>query len=80
MQYISELDRSDQWTQINIISGECDPILMADVCCEVMYDIKDLMENGSFSGMDVRLCGLCFGELTQDQKKALHRLLDCHGK
>ncbi len=79
LQYMAEDDRSEQWTQINIISGGCDPILMANICCEVAYDIKGLMEGGTFSGFDVRLCGLCFGELTGDQQMVLQSLLDCYG-
>ena len=79
LQYMSEDDRSKQWREVNIYSGECNPTLMANVCCEVAYDIKGLMEYGKFSGLNVRLCGLCFGELTQDQTAALQSLLNCHG-
>jgi len=75
LQYVSEIGRADQWQRLTIIGGNCSQILIADVSCQVAYDIQSLMEEGSFRGLNVRLCGLAFNELTQLQENILYQLI-----
>jgi hypothetical protein len=75
LQYVSESDRGDQWTRIDIFAGKSDRILAAGLGCRVAYDVKSLMEGGTFSGLNVRLCGLEFMELTQVQEIFLNQLI-----
>ncbi len=64
----------EQWTSTDIFTGEHNRILIADLVCEVVHDIASLMENGSFSGTDVRVCGVRFKKLTDAQKENLEKL------
>ena len=76
IEYLSQRAAADQWKMIDILSNRKDRVLMASVPCQVVYDIKDMASNRSFTGLDVRLCGVCFGQLTAGQRECLCRLLD----
>ncbi len=65
----------DQWTLVDICAGAQPPMCISGVVFETVYDITSLMENGTFSGMDVRICGVRFDSLTEAQRKRLEMLL-----
>lgn len=76
-EYVQGLYESDQWTRIDIICHRRDHIMVPCLRCNIVYDIKSLMEMGAYTGLDVRHCGLHFMGLTEDQKKNLHQLCLC---
>ncbi len=76
LQYFPETCEAGRWSPLDVVAGDRSSILMADVCCSRAYDIANLNERGTFSGMNVRLCGLVFGELSPAQKTILRQLLE----
>lgn len=64
------------WTRVNLFTTGRNPLLISALDCKAIYDIAGLMENGSYSGMDVRFCGFCFDRLTDSQKAGLEKLLE----
>ncbi len=64
-----------QWTLVDICSGAQPHTCVSGVVCETVYDITSLMENGTFSGMDMRVSGVRFDNLTEAQRKRLEMLL-----
>lgn len=64
------------WINVDIAAGNKNGLLLSTVPCRVVYDIRDLVQNHTFTGSETRICGLCFNELTADQKEALHRLIE----
>ncbi len=75
-EYISEKPANDQWELIDILANRQDHILLRSVTCEIVYDIKGMASNNKFSGLFVRVCGVSFKTLTQDQNQNLHHLLE----
>jgi hypothetical protein len=76
IEYMSDMASSDQWTLIDILANRRDQVLLAAVPSKIVYDIKDMSSYRTFTGVDVRLCGVCFYELTPVQFESLHKLLD----
>lgn len=75
LSYLPEKFTCNQWTLIDIMADEQNQCLITGLACEIVYDVASLMENGRFSGMDVRVCGVCFNRLTVVQKNSLDQLL-----
>ena len=46
-----------------------------DLCCTAIYDISTLAHDQSFRGVNMRLCGLRFKDLSQTQHNRLHQIL-----
>ena len=82
LQYVPIEEKEPSWSKINIFSAVCDRIYMTDVKCRPVYDFTTLMEGGTYTGMNVRMSGLCFRDLTESQETALRRFLKycawCH--
>ena len=76
IEYISDMASSDQWSLIDILANRRDQVLLAAVPCQIVYDIKDMASHRTFTGVDVRLCGVCFCELIQVQLENLHKFLE----
>ena len=66
----------DQCAMFDIVSDEKNSVLISCISCNKIYDFADLMENGSFSGKDVRCCGVRFNGLTDVQKDRLHQIME----
>ena len=64
-----------QWTSVNIVTRARPQVLISGLVCKTIYDVASLMENGSFSGADIRICGIRFDSLTYAQKQSLDMLL-----
>ena len=64
------------WRSIDIFMSGRDPLYLPKVKCRVIYDIAALSENGTFSGSAIRVCGLQFGSLRNEQKEKLATLLN----
>lgn len=75
IQYMPERGGAAQWRLLSFLAGNYNRMVMSDIRCRVVYDIPALMENGTFSGLNVRLSGLAFTHLTVMQKALLHQLL-----
>ena len=73
--YLTDSFVDDQCVLFDLVSDKNTTVLISCLSCDKVYDIADLMENGSFSGKDVRCCGLRFNGLTDDQKKRLHQII-----
>lgn len=76
LRYLPDAFTNDQCGLIDLVSVKNNRVLISGLSCNMVYDFKDLMENGSFRGMDVRRCGVCFKPLTESQKDRLHRVMD----
>ena len=76
-EYVNGAYESDHWTQIDIIGEWQDRLTLPCLECQIVYDIKTLLESGTYTGLDVRCCGVRFVGLTEDQKKNLHQVLRC---
>ena len=66
----------DQCALFDLVSDEKNPVQISCISCNKVYDFADLMENGSFSGKDVRCCGVRFNKLTDVQKDRLHQIME----
>jgi len=75
IQYTPPNVRMAIWQQIDIIGRDSGQILISDVRCQTTYNIQGLVEEGSFSGDNIRFCGLAFGELSPLQQSLLHQLI-----
>lgn len=64
------------WTSIDIFMSGPDPLYLPKIMCRVIYDIAELSENSTFSGSAIRICGLKFGSLRDEQGKKLAKLLN----
>lgn len=76
LRYLPSAFTDDQCALIDLVSVKSNQVLIAGLSCNLVYDFADLMEDGSFRGMDVRRCGVCFKRLTNSQKDCLHRVMD----
>ena len=76
LRYLPDAFADDQCELFDLVSGDNSPVLISCLSCHKVYDIADLMENGCFSGKDVRCCGLCFNRLTDVQKDRLHHIME----
>ena len=74
LKYFPDISTCTQWISTDIFTGEPNRVLIRDLGGKMVYDIADLMENGSFSGSDVRICGVRFERLTDAQKDDLEKL------
>jgi hypothetical protein len=74
-EYISEKPASDQWERVDILANRQDHVLVPSVPCTIAYDLKGMASNRSFTGLCVRVCGVCFGTLTAAQAENLQNLL-----
>ncbi|WP_372683365.1 PilZ domain-containing protein [Desulfosarcina sp.] len=75
LSYPPDQSTCNQWTLIDIFTGERERIVISGLTCEMVYDVASLAENDKFSGSNVRLCGVCFNGLTDGQKDNLNKLL-----
>lgn len=48
---------------------------VAGICCQIVYDIPSLSEDLSFSGVRMRIAGVEFADLTEEQQDKLSGLL-----
>lgn len=76
LSYPPELATCNQWTLIDILSGEPRRKMISGLTGKMVYDVASLAENDTFSGTDVRLCGIRFKGLTDAQKENLNRMLE----
>jgi hypothetical protein len=75
LEYVSANFANGQWDRIDLLIAGSDWLKLSNVPCEVVYDIKSLAANSSFTGTDLRICGLRFLDLTADQRQSLRLLL-----
>jgi len=76
LSYRPDKSTCNQWTFIDIFTGYRNQILLSGLTCKMVYDVASLIENGKFSGLDVRLCGVRFNRLTGAQQEDLRKLLE----
>lgn len=75
LSYPPDQSTCNQWSVIDIFTGERRQTMISGLTCKMVYDVASLAENDRFSGSDVRLCGVCFNGLTDGQKDNLSKLL-----
>ena len=76
LKYLPDAFADDQCALFDLVSDEKNPVQISCISCNKVYDFADLMENGSFSGKDVRCCGVSFNKLTDVQKYRLHQIME----
>ena len=64
------------WTSIDIFMSGRDPLYLPKIKCRLIYDIAELSENITFSGSAIRVCGLQFGSLNNEQERELVKLFN----
>ena len=64
------------WSLIDIFMGGRNPFYLPKIKCRLIYDIAELSENSTFSGSEVRVCGLQFGSLRNEHNKKLVKLIN----
>ena len=67
---------ADQEVKVRLAIDVQSPLIMEDVPCMTIYDIATLAQNETFKGSKMRLCGLKYIALTDQQQEKLHQLLD----
>ena len=61
---------------IDVLDKGLDSFCLTGLNCERIYDITDLATNRSFKGTEIRLRGLEYVILSEEQKQKLESLLD----
>jgi hypothetical protein len=61
---------------IDIIAMNHYRIFVPKMSCETVYDLPTLMQDSSFRGREVRIRGLKFLDLTEEQENGLKQLID----
>ena len=74
-EYFSDKPVDGQWKLIDILANRQDHVLLASVPCDIAYDIKGMASNSTFTGLCVRICGVNFNALTEDQTGNLEHLI-----
>ncbi len=65
-------------TRIDKTAADPNRYHIHDIACRKVYDIIELTADEKFSGSEMRLCGVRFVDLSEDQKDKLYFLLeDC---
>ena len=64
------------WTSIEIFMNGRERLYLPKIKCRVIYNISELSENSTFSGSAIRVCGLQFAFLSDEQEKQLVKLLN----
>lgn len=64
------------WKLIDIFSKASRHTYILGIPCSLVYDIITLEEDYTFNGSPVRIAGLEFGPLDNNQKKKIDTLLD----
>ena len=75
LSYPPDISTCNQWTLNDIFTTARKQALLSGLACKMVYDVASLIENGKFSGTDVRLCGVCFNRLTDAQKVTLNKMV-----
>ena len=75
LSYPPDQSTCNQWTLTDIFTTARKQALLSGLACKMVYDVASLIENGKFSGTDVRLCGVRFNGLTNAQKEILNKML-----
>jgi hypothetical protein len=75
IEYSPVADAPFESESVDIIATDYDRFYLPKIACETVYDIQTLMEGKSFSGGEMRIRGLKFIELTQEQEDQLDVLL-----
>jgi hypothetical protein len=61
---------------IDIIAMNHYRIFLSKMSCETVYDLPTLMQDSSFRGREVRIRGLKFLDLTEEQENGLKQLIE----
>jgi hypothetical protein len=64
---------------IDILGPESDRLRVAGLACRKIYEISALAEDQTFTGAEIRICGLQFIGLTDEQSRKLTRLIGRYG-
>jgi len=64
---------------IDILGPEADRFYLSGIACRLVYDIGQLAEGRSFTGVATRLRGVQFTDLTDEQTRKMTDLIDRHG-
>ena len=62
-------------TSFIILSGNRVPFYLTGIPCKLIYEIKTIEENHTFSGQENMLCGLQYGMLAAGMKGKLESLI-----
>ena len=68
---------NSDWGKIDVFLANPDRTYLSSIPCEIVYDISDLEESGTFSGTQSRICGLKFIKLRSEQASRLQNILFC---
>ena len=75
IEYSPVADEPFELESVDIIAADYDRFFLPKIACKTVYDIPTLMQGKSFRGGEIRIRGLKFVELTQEQEDELDILL-----
>jgi hypothetical protein len=67
----------DHLAEIDIVAHCPDRFYLFGIPCRAVYDLKEIAENRTFTGTEIRRCGLQYKSLQKRQAENVERLLDC---
>jgi hypothetical protein len=76
IEYFPAVKNTANRATIDIRGGHPRRFYMSGIACKIVYDIKHLSENRTFSGTRCRVCGLKYELLSKRQKIILQMLLE----
>ena len=65
----------DWWTKINVLQADTRRVLVSAASCEIVYNIRNLVEDDTFTGAEICHCGLKFIKMTVEQKSLLRQIM-----
>jgi hypothetical protein len=71
-----ELGDMANLTKIDIIANCPNRFFLSGVFCKTVYDIREIAESWTFTGIEIRRCGLQYKSLQKRQEDNLELLLD----
>ena len=79
-QYSPEEGRRAESETIDIMAKSPDPFFLPSVACETRYDISILAEDHTFTGAAIRLTGVQFFQLDEEQEQKLRFFIKKYGR
>lgn len=75
LRYSPENHICHQWSHATIFASDGEWPLISNLACRPVYDLASLIENQCFTGAAVRICGVCFETITDEQSTGLNQLM-----
>jgi len=78
-QFVAGPMKATECRALDILGPGSDRFYISDIACRGTYDIGVLAEGAKFTGVETRLRGVQFTDLTEEQTRKLTELIDRYG-